>query len=135
MSNYMQIAQDIREIAGRHLPKGEYLALSNKLDKIVGGMRKAERKAPKVAEAVIEEMDGGRQKDAVLRRLLAGQTLDAMDGLRLTDIRSMQLRTIICVLGKQGIDISREWITLPSGKRAKRYWMTPEQIENYQNNN
>lgn len=131
--NYYEIGKRIKATARPGLKLGEYNRLCNDVDQILCGIRKGiERRPPARVEAYEEAPDFiETQGEAVLRRLLAGERLDAMKGLNSPDIRSMQLRTIVCVLGKQGVNISREWVRLPSGKRAKQYWMTAEQVEEY----
>lgn len=135
--NYYEISQRIKATAKGRMPAGEYNRLCNDVDRIMCGIKKGIERRPPAQLDVYDEppLFLQTQEDAVLGRMLAGQVLDAMDGLNLPDIRTMQLRTVICRLRKKGIDITGEWVKLGSGKRAKRYYMSAEQREDYKNNN
>lgn len=137
MANYHETAQEIKNIAKQYLPTGKFNQLSNKLDKIIGGIKRgANRRPPAAVESVFFDdtpLFVETQEQAVLRHLQAGETLDGMDGLNMKDISSMQLRTIICRLRKKGWNIADRRILSPKGKRCKEYWLVEDEEETQTN--
>ncbi len=66
-------------------------------------------------------MRTGSSKSNILRHLLNGNKLTALEALEL--FQTMNLRTRICELRAEGYGISDEWVTLPNKKRIKRYFI------------
>ena len=130
MANNYEIAHEIKSIVFQYLPNGKYNMVVNRLGKMLSAIRREERRKP-VATGGYDDtpLFVETQEQATLRRLQAGETLDAMDGLQKADIRSMQLRTIVCRLRKKGWNIADRWKVLPSGKRSKEYWLEPDEEE------
>ena len=61
------------------------------------------------------------QSDDILKALQRGERLTPLDAL--TQYNCMRLASRISALRQQGVPIHDKWVSTPSGKRVKEYWV------------